>query len=173
MLDTNNSNDVDKFVDFPFELYKGNKLWVPPLVSSAKKVLSNERHPYYEHSIADFFIVENDNQTLGRIAVMENRNYNNYRKSKTAFFGFLDVIKDPRVSELLFSAAFEWAQARGLDSIIGPRGLNGTEAAGTLVEGFEHRPAMNIPYNFRYYDELIKNSGFSKDTDHLFTQNTP
>ena len=167
LLDKNNPKDVDKIVDFPYELYKNNPQWVPPLVSSAKKVFNRERHPYYEHSIADFFIVEENNRTLGRIAVMENRNFNNYRNTKTAFFGLLDVIEDQNVSELLFSAAFEWARTKGLDSIIGPRGFNGTEAAGILVEGFQHRPAMNIPYNFQYYDELIKLSGFSKDTDHL------
>ena len=167
LLDTNDPKDVEKFVDFPFELYKNNQQWVPPLVSSARKVLNSAKHPYYEHSIADFCIVEKDNRILGRIAVMENRNYNKYRGSKTAFFGLFDAVEDLDVSDGLFSAAFDWARAKKLDSIIGPRGFNGTEAAGTLVEGFEHRPAMNIPYNFPYYDDLIKKSGFTKDTDHL------
>jgi hypothetical protein len=51
--------------------------------------------------------------------------------------------------------------------MVGPRGLTGTEATGMLVEGFEHRPAVNIPYNYAYYDGLVKANGFEKDTDHL------
>lgn len=166
-LDTDNPLDVDKFVNFPFELYKDNQQWVPPLVSSAKKVLNREKHPFYEHSTADFFLAEEDSRTLGRLVVMENRNFNNYRKTKTAIFGLFDVVEDSQVSDALFSTAFDWSRSRGLESIIGPRGFNGTEAGGILVEGFQHRPALNIPYNFPYYNELILAAGFEKDTDHL------
>ena len=73
--------DVNKFVDFPFQLYKDNKQWVPPLVSSAKKILDRNRHPFYKHSEADFFLAEAGGRTLGRLAVMENRNYNKYRQN--------------------------------------------------------------------------------------------
>ena len=38
-LDTDNPLDVDRFIDFPFELYKDNQQWVPPLVSSARRPL--------------------------------------------------------------------------------------------------------------------------------------
>lgn len=166
-LNTENLNDVDKFVEFPFQLYSDNKQWVPPLVSSAKKILNRDRHPFYQHSTAEFFLAEENDHTLGRIAVMDNNNFNNYRKTRAAFFGFFEVVEDLEVSKALFSAAFKWARSRQLDRIIGPRGLNPTEAMGTLVEGFEHRPAMNIPYNYSYYDGFIKASGFEKDTDHV------
>lgn len=167
ILDTNNPKDVEKFVDFPFRLYKDNKQWVPPLVSSAKKILNRDKHPFYKHSEADFFLAESSGRTFGRLAVMENRNYNNYRNTKAAFFGFLEVIEDEDVSKALFSAAFEWARERNLETMVGPRGMNPTGATGMLVEGFEHRPAMNIPYNFPYYDGFVKAAGFEKDTDHL------
>jgi hypothetical protein len=36
-----------------------------------------------------------------------------------------------------------------------------------LVDGFEHRAAMWLPYNYPYYDEFIKSAGFQKDTEHL------
>jgi hypothetical protein len=167
IIDTENSKDVNKFVDLPFRLYADNNQWVPPLISSAKKILNKEKHPFYAHSEAEFFIAEDDGRTIGRLAVMENRNFNDYRKTKAAFFGYLEVIKDETISQALFTKAFEWAQARGLDTIVGPRGFVPNEATGMLVEGFEHRPAMNIPYNFPYYDEFVKAAGFRKDTDHI------
>jgi GNAT superfamily N-acetyltransferase len=167
IIDTENPKDVDKFVELPFRLYKDNNRWVPPLVSSAKKMLNRNRHPFYKHSEADFFLAEENGRPIGRLAVMENRNFNNYRNTKAAFFGFLEVIEDEAVSQGLFSAAFDWAKSRNLETMVGPRGMNPTEATGMLVEGFEHRPAMNIPYNFAYYDRLVKAAGFEKDTDHL------
>lgn len=167
ILDTDNSKDVDKFVFFPFQHYAQNELWVPPLVSSAKKVLKRNKHPFYEHSEADFFIAEDNGRILGRIAVMENRNYIKYRQTKAAFFGLFEAVEQPEVAEALFAAAFEWARARGLTSIVGPRSLDSTSPNGILVDGFEHRPAVYIPYNYAYYDDLVKANGFRKDTDHL------
>lgn len=166
-IDTDNAKDVNKFVDLPFKLYADNQQWVPTLISSAKKVLNREKHPFYAHSEADFLLAEEDGRTVGRLAVMENRNFNSYRNATAAFFGYLEVVEDEAVAQALFSEAFGWAKSRGLDTMLGPRGLIPNEATGMLVEGFEHRPAMNIPYNFPYYDDFVRSAGFLKDTDHL------
>lgn len=165
-LDTTRKQERARFVDFLFDLYRDSPLWVPPLRSDAMNILDRSKHPYYEHSEADFFIVEEGNRTLGRIAMLENRNYNNYHNRKAAFFGYFEVIEDIKVARLLLAKAVEWAGERGLDSIIGPRGVAGIDGS-ILVEGFEHRPALTIPYNYPYYDAFIKDSGFEKDTDYL------
>jgi hypothetical protein len=167
IIDTYNQQDVDRFVNFPYQLYAGSKQWVPPLLSSARKILNRDKHPFYEHSEAAFLLAEGDGQVLGRLAVMDNKNYQAYRQVKTAFFGFLEMVEDQAVAEALFSTAFDWARERGLETMIGPRGMNPTEATGMLVEGFEHRAAMTVPYNFPYYDAYVKAAGFEKDTDHL------
>ena len=124
-------------------------------------------HPYYQHSTADFFIAESREGVSGRIAVMDNRSYNTHRSVKTAFFGFFEVMEDPDVAGELLAAACEWALGRGLDTLVGPRGLIGTDGGGVLVEGFEYRPALGIPYNYTYYDAFLEAATFEKDTDHL------
>jgi hypothetical protein len=142
-------------------------LWVPPLVSEARRALNPHQHPFYQHSEARFLIAESEGHTLGRIAVMENRRANAYRQARTAFFGFFEAVDDEQVAHALFETAFDWAHRRGLERIIGPRGLLSTDGGGVLVEGFEHRPALGVPYNFPYYERLIRAAGFEKDTDHL------
>ncbi len=158
---------VDRFIHFPFSLYRGCPQWVPPLLSEARSLLDPRKHPFYQHSRAAFFLVESEGQTLGRLAVMENRNHNAFRQARIAFFGFFEVIEDRQASAALFEAAFAWARQSGLNRIIGPRGLIGTDGGGILVEGFQHRPALGMPYNYPYYDSLIREAGFEKDTDHL------
>jgi hypothetical protein len=167
VIDNYNQKDVDKFVELPYNLYAHNKQWVPPLLSSARKILNRDKHPFFEHSEAAFLIAEDGGQVVGRLAVMDNKNYQAYRGVKAAFFGFLEMVKDQEVTRALFSTGFDWARNRGLETMIGPRGMNPTEATGMLVEGFEHRAAMTIPYNFAYYDAYVKSVGFEKDTDHL------
>jgi GNAT superfamily N-acetyltransferase len=166
-LDTSRARDVRRFVRFPFDLYRNCPQWVPPLVSSAKAMLDRTKHPYYEHSEADFFLVEQRGRTLGRIAAMHNRRYNQFTGSSDAFFGFFDAVDDTSVSRALFDAVLTWARERNLTQVKGPRALIGADASGVLVEGFEHRPALNVPYNHPYYDRMVVDSGLVKDTDHL------
>ncbi len=77
------------------------------------------------------------------------------------------MVEDLNVAFNLFQIAFDWAKSNGLTQIIGPRGLIGSDSGGILVEGFEHRPALGVPYNLPYYDDFITAAGFIKDTDHL------
>jgi hypothetical protein len=166
-LDPSDSGDVQRFVNLPFELYRDCKQWVPPLVSEMYALFNRSTHPFYRHSEAGFFVAEDAGQTVGRIAVLENRNYNAHNGYRAALFYYLDCVEDGAVANSLFDAAFSWAQDRGLSQVIGPRGFVGTDGLGLLVEGFEHRPAMGIPYNFAYYARLLSDNGFAKRGDLL------
>jgi hypothetical protein len=166
-IDTNRWEDVCRFVDFPFKLYHDCPQWAPPLRGGARRNLDRGKHPFYQHSTADFFLAERDGQTLGRIAAINNRNYNAYRGARRAFFGYFDAVEDVEVAQALFEAVFEWARAQGLDEIGGPKGLLGADESYVLVDGFEHRAAMGVTYNFPYYERLIQAVGFQKDTDYF------
>jgi hypothetical protein len=165
-VDSNNLREIRKFVRFPFDLYRKTPQWVPPIIADLEGALRRE-HPFFQHSEADFFLANRDGAAVGCIAVMNNRRANAFRGEKTAFFGFFEAIDDPKVSAALFETAFEWAKAHDLNRIIGPRGLIGSDSSGILVDGFDHPPALNVPYNLPYYDRFIRQAGFEKDTDHL------
>ena len=159
-LDTRLGRDIKEFVSFPFELYRHSPRWVPPLISGVRTELNREKHPFYQHSTADFFVAESEGDILGRISVMSNRNYNQHHGSKVAFFGHLELVEDREVAHTLFGAAFNWARDQGLEKIMGPRGLTGSDGGGVLVEGFEYQPAIGAAYTLPYYDALIMDSGF-------------
>ena len=165
-VDTTNPQDVKRFVQFPFHLYRDCPQWVPPLVSSTRKQLDREHHPFYRHSVADFFLALQNGDVVGRIAVLEPRRRNSYRNRNGAFFYLFETVEDIEVSRALFTAAFDWTKRRGLHEISGPDGFLPGDGLGVLVKGFEHRPAMGISYNPPYYDAFIKDSGFHKQTDY-------
>lgn len=166
-VDPADARNIQQFVSLPFELYRNSKQWVPPLVNDVKAVLDRSRHPFYQHSEAEFFLAEGGGQPLGRIAVLENRNYNVHNGSRSALFYYFDCIEETGVATALFDAALGWAQDRGLNQVIGPKGFVGTDGLGLLVDGFEHRPAMGIPYNYAYYARLVSENGFEKRGDLL------
>jgi len=166
-VDLSNRKEVTLFIDFPFKLYENCPQWVPPLLSSAYNDFNPDKHPFFQHSKVQLFLAVDKGKVLGRLAAMDNRRFNDFLGQKTAFFGYYDVVENLDVSQSLFKAAFLWAQERGLTRIIGPRALNSTDNCGILVDGFEHRAAMWLPYNYPYYDRYIQEAGFKKDTDHF------
>lgn len=166
-LDTTRRQDVHQFIRFPFTLYRNSPLWVPPFWPEMTTVMDRNKHPFYAHSTADFFVAEGKSETLGRIAVMNNRNYNRYHDRAVSFFYYFDSVDDQSVVRDLFDTARDWAHQAGLNLLMGPKGMLQGDGIGMLVEGFEHRPAMGIPYNYAYYPQLITALGFEKETDFL------
>jgi len=166
-LDPASRRDVRLYIDFPFRLYRESPLWVPPFVNDVRAQLDPRRHPFYQHSEAAFFMAVENDEVVGRIAVLDNARYNEYHGERTAFFYHFDVVDDRAVSRALFDAAFDWARQRGLDLMWGPKGFIAGDGQGLLVDGFEHRPALGIPYNFSYYGELLEDAGFEKQLDFL------
>ncbi len=166
-LDLSDRRAVRRFIEFPFLLYRRSPLWVPPFVSDVRVQLDPRRHPFYEHSEAAFFLALEGKEVVGRVAVLDNARYNAYHGRRTAFFYHFDAVNDRAVSRALFDAAFDWARGRGLDLMWGPKGFIHVDGQGVLVEGFEHRPALGVPYNYPYYGELLEDAGFEKQLDFI------
>ncbi|HEX9596455.1 MAG TPA: hypothetical protein VF982_06210, partial [Anaerolineales bacterium] len=128
--------------------------------------LNRKKHPFYEHSHADFFVALRDGEVVGRIAAIENKPYNNYHSKKQAQFYLFDTIDDQEVVTALFERVFEWARGRGLNQVVGPKGFGPLDGYGIQVEGFEHRQVMTMMnYNYAYYQRLVEALGFRKEVD--------
>ena len=166
MVDTENKKQVKRFVDFYYDLYKGCPQWVPPLYIDAYLPLNRKKHPFFEHSEADFFLAVKDGQVVGRICAGENIPFNQYHQTRKAQFYYFDAINDLEVAQALFDASFDWARRRGLDTMIGPKGLSPFDGYGALERGFEYRQMMTMMnYNYDYYPKLIEAVGFEKEVD--------
>ena len=165
-IDTNNKSQARRFVEFYYDLYKDCPHWVPPLYMDAYLPLNRKKHPFFEHSDGDFFLAVRDGKVVGRICAGENKPFNEYHKTKKAQFYFFDAIDDLEVARALFDTVFDWARARGLDTLIGPKGLSPFDGYGILIEGFEQRQMMTMMnYNYDYYPKLVEALGFEKEVD--------
>jgi len=165
-VDTENKAQVKRFVELPYKLYKDCPLWVPPLYMDAYLPLNRKKHSFFTHSEADFYVAVRDGEVVGRICAANNKRFNEYHKTKKAHFYGLESINDAEVATQLFDAVAAWARERGLDTIIGPKGLSPFDGYGILVEGFEYRQMMTMMnYNYDYYPRLIEAYGFEKEVD--------
>ena len=166
-FEPNDRKNRQLFIDFPFKLYQNTPQWVPPIRMSMRKIFKPD-YAFYEYGDAAFFIAKDESgQVLGRIATANSHRFNDFHKSKTAFFYYFECVEDIDVAENLFLKGFEWARKQGLDHILGPKGFSVLDGFGLLIEGFEHQPAFSQAYNPSYYQALIERQGFTKVKDIL------
>ncbi len=169
-VDTKNKKQVRRFIELPHRIYAGNKQWVPPLNIDAYMQLDRKKHPFHEHSVVDFFLAVKDGRDVGRIAAIENKPFNEYHKKKEADFYFFECEDDMEAATALFNAVFDWAKARGLNQIVGPKGMGVFDGYGILILGYEERQTMNmLNYNHAYYRNLVEAQGFEKEMDFVTT----
>jgi GNAT superfamily N-acetyltransferase len=160
-----NKADLNKFIRFPWKIYKGNSHWVPPLIKDVKFKLDRKKHPFFENARMELFIAERGNEILGRIVAIINERYNEFHKEQLGFFGMFECVDDVETARLLFNAAEDWCRLEGMQQILGPVNLSTNDECGFLLEGFELDPAILMPYTPNYYLELSEECGYKKAKD--------
>jgi hypothetical protein len=161
-IELTNRKQVRDFLSLPARIYRDIPQWVPALERDERIRLDPKRSPFYRHSTAAFFLACKDGLPVGRLAVLDNRLYNDHNHEKTAFFYLFECEPDLEAARDLFESACDWARARGLERMLGSRGFTALDGLGLLVKGFEFRPALGQPYNPPYYPEFVEALGFEK-----------
>lgn len=158
--------EVNRFVQFQYDLYKDSMQFCPPFRADIRLMMNKNKHPFYQHSDGEFFIAEKDGRIVGRIGVFINTLFNDYHKTKKGQFYFFDSIDDQEVANSLFNAAIDYCRQRGMDDLVGPKGLSAFDGYGILYDGFEHHQMMTMMnYNYPYYSKLLETIGFEKEVD--------
>ncbi len=129
---------------------------------SLHKGCSARKNPFLKHSQIALFLAEKEGIILGRIAAIYNKSHLNHHKDQTGFFGFFDSINNVEVAQALFVKASEWLKNKGIIKMIGPTNLTTNDSCGFLLDGFDDSPYIQMPYNYPYYNDLIKKCGFLK-----------
>ncbi len=155
-----------QFVEFPLELYKGNKYFVPPLYGDEMNVFKPSYH-YYEQAEAVYYLALRDGNVVGRISGILQRAANAKWGQKQVRFTRFDAIDDQEVADALFKAVEDWGRSKGMEEIVGPLGFSDLEREGLLIEGFDQLCTFEEQYNYPYYQKLIENCGYGKDVDWL------
>jgi GNAT superfamily N-acetyltransferase len=161
------SAERKQFIRFPYELYKDEPNWVPPLLIEQKKLIDRKKNVFYKWADAEFFLAEKEGKVVGRIAAVIDRRFNEVHNSKIGFFAFFECINDKAVAALMLRVVNDWLKQRGMESMQGPTAPGMLDLIGFLVEGFEHPPSILMPYTKRYYPELVEAAGLSKLMDLL------
>jgi hypothetical protein len=160
-----NSSDLELFIKFPMELYKGNPYYVPPLINEEKSIWMKEENPALQYSEAAQFLAYKGENIVGRIAVMINHKEEKELGIRKVRFGWLDFINDIEVSKSLINTTIEYAKSKGISKIEGPMGFTNLDKAGMLTKGFDKLATMIGIYNFDYYPKHMEQLGLVKEKE--------
>lgn len=165
IIPVDTKKQLNSFIMLPFELYKNEPNWVPPLIMDQKNFFNPKKNPYYEHSEVKLFLALRDGKVVGRISAQTNTQHTKEHNENIGFFGFFECIDDQETANALFDAAYEWNRYRGFTSMRGPLNFSVNQECGLLVDGFDTPPMVMMLHNHRYYQKLYENWGLTKTMD--------
>lgn len=155
------------FIYFPFQIYKDNPYWIPPLIMDEFNTLDKHKNPAFEYCDAKYWLAYKDGKLAGRIAGIQNHAYEKKWGNKYTRFGWIDFIDDIEVSRALLQTVEKWGGEQGMDAVHGPLGFCDLDKEGLLVEGFEEMGSIITNYHHPYYMRHMEELGYTKDTDWL------
>ena len=159
-----NQPDLMTFIRFPWEIYKGDRYWVPPLIKDQLQKF-NPTHPFRSHSKMTLFLARKGGKVAGRIAGIIDHNYIEFHQEKVGFFGFFESLPDAEVANTLLSNVAGWLKGHGMEKMAGPINPSTNDECGLLIEGFDAPPCLMMPFNPRYFPSLLENFGLRKRMD--------
>jgi GNAT superfamily N-acetyltransferase len=159
------SKGLLKFVEYPFQLYRDDPLWVPPFIEERLDFFNPKKNPFFEHSRSQLYLGYRGDRLVGTIGAVINDNHNKCHDELSGAFGFFETIDDQAVADALLVAAEDWVRGQGMNLIRGPLNFSLNDEIGLLIDGFETAPMLMMTHNPRYYAGLVEAHGYVKAMD--------
>lgn len=167
IVEVSNKKTRTDFVNFPYQLYKNNKYWVPPIKADEKKSLLADKNPAFKFSKAKFWVAYKDEKCVGRIGGIIIQAWIEKNGKKYGRFTRPEFIDDYEVAQKLFQTVEQWLREQGMEKMHGPLGFSNLDHQGVLVEGHECLPSIGSDYHHAYYQKHYERYGFKKEIDWL------
>lgn len=156
--------DFKKFVQFQYDLYRDDRLWVPYLKSEVNYLFS-PKNPFWQHAERKIFLAKQGKEVVGRIVAIVDDELVKFRKDREGVFGFYESINDGEVAAALYGAAEGWLREKKMRTLVGPMNPSTNEECGFLLEGFDTPPYIMMTHTPPYYIDLAQGCGYDKAMD--------
>ena len=159
-------HELQQFVQFFYDLYRGNDYAVPYLYSEEMSTLRHDKNSSFECCESRYFMAFKDGKMVGRVAAIINHRANKRWDRSQVRFSWFDFVDDQEVSTALLQAVETWGRSKGMTEIAGPMGFIDTDREGMLIDGFDKLSTMYINYNYPYYPQHMERmKGYEKAND--------
>ena len=157
--------DLKAFARFPWRVYRGDRLWVPPLISERLEYLDPARGLFYKDADISLFMARRGREVLGTIAAFVDHTRVKHMDRAEGGFGFFEVKEDYEVARRLLDVCRKWLREQGMASVRGPTNFGDNDCPGVLIAGTEYPPAMLEAHTPAYYKDFLERYGMQKHHD--------
>lgn len=159
---TNTQSELD-WLQLPFQLYKGDKNWIPHLKQDVMGVFDVRKNKLFQTGKAiRWTLFSDEGQPIGRIAAFHFPKLSQGQEYKIGGLGFFECVNDQIAANKLFDTACAWLQNEGMQGVDGPINFGERDSFwGLLVENFEDMSSYKMNYNLPYYKSLFEGYGFA------------
>ena len=173
VIEVKTAGQMSMFLDLPHAVHRRHPLWVPPLRSQERDLLTPGRHPFWDDAEGTLFLVLRGDTPVGRIAAFADRKANAYAQQIIGAWGFFECRDDMPAAHALFDAVHDWHAVRKAQFLRGPLNPSTNYTCAMLVDGFDKAPSIMMPWNPPYYPVLAEAWDMRKEQDlfaYLFTR---
>lgn len=152
--------ELQIFLTFPWQVFRGDPLWVPPLLPRLRERIDPATGAWYRRGFAEFFLAWSGRKPVGTICCAVDERRNEHLARRDAIFGLNHYLRDYAIAAALWDHARSWARQRHLDTLVGPYDLDYEDSYGILIEGYDRPPALLCGHSPPYYREFVTRYGF-------------
>ena len=160
ILPISDRDGLAEFVEFPWTVHRGDRMWIPPLREQVFHELSDSC-AFARYGRWQLYVCEADGQIAGRVAALVNPRLVDRGGRMVGQLGYFECIDNPPVAAALIEAGLNWLSAQGSREVVAPMNGGAHRTHRFLTRGFDREPYLFEPRNPPYYPTLFERCGFA------------
>jgi len=159
--------NIRAFVRLPFDIYRGDPFWVPPLLVDQMQLLRGKRNGLFDNGVHKFFMAYDGERPVARVLAGIDYKLAERTGVKEGYISLFECYNQFEYAKAVLDAAADFLRSEGMDAMVGPNPPSFDDFhKGMLVKGFDDPPTLYNSYNRPYMVELFERYGFAKYCDH-------
>ena len=153
VIEVVSESDAKEFLLLPVSIYHDEPNWIRPLDKDIEEVFDAKKNKFFRHGKCTRFLLKEDNQkTIGRIAVFINEKTSKKEDQPTGGIGFFESPNNQQAADLLFNTAKSWLEKNGIQAMDGPINFGERDSWwGLIIDGFDP-----VPYKLNQSCHLLR-----------------
>jgi len=111
--------DLARFIELPYQLYRHDPVWVPPLRSEQWGQFDSQRNPMLNHCEYALFLLLNP-KPVGRVSAFVDHLAVETWGEPIGLFGSYECVEDDQGARSLLETARAWLRTRNMKRMRGP-----------------------------------------------------
>lgn len=163
-----NVKGLKPFVQLPFDIYKDDPNWVPPVRAELMQTLTGPGNEFFAQGIQRFFLVYDNEKPVARVLAGIALRQQGRAGGPMGYISLFESYDNDEYARTALDAAIGFLKDHGVREVVGPVPPRyDMLSAGLLVDGFDGPPVLENPYNQPYLPQMLERYGFEKARDYL------